>query len=174
MLFRSSTAPSATTLYNYDTNRDTAPGRVVFKGGSGQGETDPTKYLNWRTANFPTSDPINGTVRVTFWSAAKNFAQNKRLKVVAFLREFNPSNGTYVELANATLDVANWQGGSTTWVSKTIDIAVSNKTVAAGRRLELKLINHADSGDDLWLAYDTTTYSSNVVEIGRASCRERV
>lgn len=161
-LTQNTTAPTATTLYNYDSNRDSSAGLLVTKGGSGATETDLTKYQNWRTGNFATADTINGTVTFTFWSAIKDFGTSKRGEVKAFLRKYNPSGGTYVEIANATLDVANWQGGSGTWVQKTLNITVTNHTIEAGRQLELKIIVGGNSGDDMWFAYDTTTYTSSI------------
>jgi hypothetical protein len=100
---------------------------------------------------------INGKVKVTFYSAIKDFGQGKQGSVTVFLREFNPTNSTYTTLCQGTMTQSNWQGGSSTWVAKTLDIDCVNKTLAAGRRLEVKFIVGGNSGDDMWFAYDTKT-----------------
>lgn len=153
-------APTAATLFNYDVNRDAAAGLQILKGGSGPDETTLSRYQNWRTGVLSSPRIINGTVTVTFWSGIKNFATSTAGEVNAYLRDFNPTNSTYAEIANTTLTVANWQDDSGTWVSKTLNIAVSNYTVPAGHRLGLKFIVGSGAGNDMWFAYDTTVYPS--------------
>jgi hypothetical protein len=156
-------APTATTLYNYDANGDAFPGRLVDKGGAGAGESDLVKYQNWRSQ--PLSQPlvIAGTVNLELWSAIKDFGQGKAGSVMVFLRDFNPATSTYTEISNATLTVSNWQGTSNTWVNKTVAISVSNYTVQAGRQLEVKIIVGASAGDSMWFAYDTVSYQTRLV-----------
>ena len=156
------TAPTATTLYNYDTNRDALPGRLVARSSNGAGESDPNKYQNWRGAVLSTGVVLSGTSTVTLWSAMENFDVSKVGEVGAYLRDFNPSTSTYVELANATLTLDPWQGGSGTWVSRTIDITVPASAVAAGHQIELKLVATTGAGADMWFAYDTSAYPSSV------------
>jgi hypothetical protein len=151
-------APTATTLYNYDTNRDPFAGLLLAKGGSGASETDTTKYQNWRTGALGSSLTISGTANVILWSAIKDFGLNKQGSVRVFLRDYNGSS--YTEICNGTLTQANWQGGSGTWVSKTISFTCSSYTVPAGNRLEVKLIVNASAEDSMWFAYDTTTYNT--------------
>jgi hypothetical protein len=153
-------APTATTLRNYDSNRDAFPGRMVAKGGSGANESDLTKYQNWRSDPLPASAVINGQVKVTFFSAMKDFAQNKRGNVTVFLRAYNGSS--YQQLCQGNLTDANWQGGSNTWVSKTITFSCNNVTIPAGQRLEVKIVVGNNAGGDMWFAYDTTAYQARV------------
>ena len=44
------TSPTATTLYNYDTDRDGDVGLYMAKGGGGPTESDASKMQVWRTA----------------------------------------------------------------------------------------------------------------------------
>lgn len=157
------TAPAAVTLYNYDADRDSAAGRLLLKGGSGAAESDLTKYQNWRSANLATALSIDGTVTFDFWSAIKDFGTNKTGSVGVFLRDFNPATSSYTEIGNATLTLSNWQGGSGSWVLKSLAISVTNYTLQAGRRLEVKLIVTGSAADDMWLAYDTQAYSTSLV-----------
>lgn len=155
-------APIAATLRNYDQDRDAFAGLLVAKGGSGVGETDLTKYQNWRTAIQLSARTINGTVTLDFWSAMKDFGLSKRGVVTAYLRDFDPLTSTYTTIGSNTLDVANWQGGSGTWVNKVLTMSVSSYTVAVGRQIEVKLIVGSSSDDSMWFAYDTTAYPSKV------------
>lgn len=156
------TAPTAATLYNYDANRNATAGLTILKGGSGAGETDLTKYQNWRSPVLASPLVINGDVAVGFWSAMKDFGQNKTGLVRIYIRDFNPATSAYTEIANTTVTAANWQGGSNTWVYRTASIAVSNWTLVAGRRLEVKFIVQGGAADDMWFSYDTTTYQTTV------------
>ena len=152
------TPPTGSTLFNYDTDRDGFAGRLIQKGSSGAGETDLSKYQNWLSDPLASARTIGGTVRVTFYSAIKDFSQNKPGSVTAFLRDYNGSS--YTNVCSGSLTQSNWQGGSSTWVSKTLTFTCGGYTIAAGRRLEVKLVVGGDAGDDMWFAYDTTAYPS--------------
>ena len=153
-------APTATTLYNYDTNRDAFAGLIIFKGGSGAAETDATKYQNWRSSPLGSAMTINGTVNAVLWSAMKDFATAKQGSVTVFLRDYNGS--TYTEICNGTLTEADWQAGASSWLQKTVSFSCGSYTVPAGNRLEVKLIVNATAADNMWFAYDTTAYKSRV------------
>jgi hypothetical protein len=156
------TTPGAVTLYNYDQDRDAFPGRLVLKGASGAGESDLTKYQNWRSAQLASPLTIDGMVTLDFWSAIKDFTPNKRGSVTAYLRDFNPASSTYTEIANATLTVSNWQGGSGSWVSRSLSVSVTDYVLSAGSQLELKLIVTGSSDENMWFAYDTVAYPSSL------------
>lgn len=157
------TAPSATTLFNYDRDRDSFAGRYIGKGGIGTAEADLGKYQNWRTSTLASQLLIDGTVQFEFWSAIKDFTKGKAGSVRVFLRDFDPGTSTYTAVGNGALDSPNWQAGSGTWVQRTISIPVSNYTLQAGRQLEIKLLVGDSAGDDMWFAYDTATYRSRLV-----------
>ena len=154
------TAPTASVLHNYDIDRDTFPGLLIKKGGSGAGETDPTKYQAWRSAVVATDLTIQGNVVVELWSAMKEFAQGKQGRATVYLRHFDGSSST--EIAQATRTDGDWQGGSSGWVLKSFVLGVGPYTVAAGHSLELTVIVEPSSADDMWFAYDTAAYPSRV------------
>ena len=154
------TPPTTTVLYNYDTDRDAFPGRVIQKGASGPSETNPTKYQAWRGPVLASDLAIQGTVVVQLWSAMKDFQQGKGGTVTVYLREFDGSS--YTEIAEASMSDPDWQGGSSSWVLKTFKLSVSSYTVPPGHMLELKVIVESSSNDDLWFAYDTAAYRSRV------------
>lgn len=161
-LVMNATAPTATTLYNYDADQDSAAGRLVRRGGSGAGETDLSQYQNWRGPTAPLlGQTINGTVTVEFWSAMRNFTAGTAGEVRVFLRDFDTITGLTSEIANTTVSSADWHGGSTAWVKSIATLNV-NHTLLVGRKLEVKLIVGGGAVDDMWLAYDTTIHRSRV------------
>ena len=83
--------PTATTLYNYDTDRDAFPGLLIQKGGQGATETDLVKYQAWRTTPFPENIEINGQVVMLNWWLMKDFDRTKTGKAEFYLRDFYPS-----------------------------------------------------------------------------------
>lgn len=154
------TAPTASALYNYDTNRDSFAGLLIAKGGSGPSESDTTKHQAWRTQALTWSRTIDGTVDVYLSSGIKDFGQGKTGSVTIYLRDFD--GASYTEICNGVLTQAGWQGGSSTWVLKTFSFNCSSYTIPASHMLELKLIVNSSSEDDMWFAYDTTGHDSRV------------
>ncbi len=82
------------TLPNYDTNRDSDPALMILKGGIGAGEVDTTKQQTSMSVSSPLS---------------------------AFLLDCASDGSACTTIDSATLNQADWSGGSTTWVSKTLD-----------------------------------------------------
>jgi hypothetical protein len=161
-LVMNTTAPTATTLFNYDADQDSSAGRLVLRGGSGAGETDLSQYQNWRGPTAPLlGQSINGAVTVEFWSGMRDFTGGTAGDVRVFLRNFDTVLGLTTEIANTTIASADWQGGSTGWVKKIATFNV-NTTLLVGHKLEVKLIVGGGAADDMWLAYDTTIYRSRV------------
>jgi hypothetical protein len=155
-----SIVPTATVLYNYDTDRDAFPALVIARGGGGADEDDSTKYQAWRTPVFDSSLVVDGDVLVSLWTGTKEFDATKRGAVTVYLRDFDGS--TYVTLGGSTHTDATWQDGSPSWVLEEFHISVGPRTVALGHSLELKVIVEASSDDDMWFAYDTVNYKSQV------------
>lgn len=152
--------PLQTTLFNYDTNRDSLPGRRIRRGGLGATETRLAFHTNWRTPPFVAGRVIDGTVTARVWSGVAGFPAGARGVMVAYLRDYNPVTGTYTPIASATLDEPDWQAGSSAWVEKRIAIPVTAYWLAPGRQLELKLLVGATAAADMLIAYDTTAYPS--------------
>jgi hypothetical protein len=151
--------PGASTLYNYDIDRDAAPGLVIAKGGSGPNESDPTKHQAWQWP-VPTVVTIEGLAQVKLWSATKEFLGATRGAVSAYLRDCDGSS--CVDLGGGTISDSNWQGGSPSWVQKTLTFPVGTHTIAAGHSVELVVVVEPSSADDMWFAYDTGPDRSRV------------
>jgi hypothetical protein len=139
---------TASTLYNYDTDRDDAPGLLIQRGGS----------QVWQGPVLPSDVTFKGNVTVNLWSAVKGFQLGKKGQITLYLRDFDGSS--YTEIANSTFIDPDWQRGSSTWVLKSFVIGVGSRTLRAGHRLELKVVVGGSSADDLWFAYDTAAYPS--------------
>ena len=156
VLLLHTTAPTAATLFNYDSDRDADPGLKVDKNQLGLSETDPLKFQVWRTGALGSPLAIKGDVLIDVWAAIKNFDQAKTGVVTAYLRDFD--GATYTEIDNGGIYVTNWQDGYTTFVQRTILILDVDYTVPAANELEIRLMVDNVSGSDMWFAYDTTAY----------------
>ena len=152
--------PSASTLNNYDTDRDGDEGLLIAKGGSGPTESDSGKMQVWRTAALGGGLSLVGTAEANVWAAVKSYGQGKAGEVFVYLRDYNGS--TYTEIGNGSVYRADWQGGSSTFVQGIITIPGLNYTIPAGNMLEVKILVGGNAGDDMWLAYDTVSFSSEV------------
>jgi hypothetical protein len=145
-------APGTATLFNYDTDRDSSPGRLLLKGGSGGAETDHNKMAKWqRVAAEDTS--FSGEVVIRFYAAIKDFKANTKGELIAYVRS-QDTNGAWTERGNGTFQLDKW-GGDFREAKLRVPVTFA---VAAGRRIEVKVINGNSSGNDLWVAYDTTSY----------------
>lgn len=153
------TAPTATTLHNYDTDSANRPGRGVTRANPpSAGLTTAHQYVNWRTPVLANALTLTGSVTVDFWSATNTATANRTGSLIAYLRDYNPTAGTYVEIANATYTGAYAVGR--TYYERPITIAAT-ATVAAGHQLEVKLESpRATSQNNMLVAYDTTAYPS--------------
>lgn len=155
-------APTATTLFNYDSDLDTDPGRLLLRTGNGVAESSIASYQNWRAPAAPAVQLISGSVTFTFWSAMRSFEGTNAASVTVFLRDFDPLLGTYLEITNATLTVSPWQQGSSTWVARSVDLSVLAYALLPGHQLEAKVVLENGSGGDLWLAYDIVHYPTSL------------
>ena len=148
-----------TTLFNYDTDRDTDPGLLILKGGSGATEADLTKHQVWRTDPQTVDLELDGDVLIELWTALTNFQLSSGGQISVFLRD-RSTTGDYVEIGGATLSEADWQLGASDFVQKVVTILNLQYTVVTDHELEIKVIVDAASSSDMWLAYDTATHDS--------------
>jgi len=129
---------------------------VAYQGDGDDGFLKTVNIL--ADGTFGTAIEINGDVNFNFWSGIKDFGQSKRGVVIAYLRDFNGAE--YTEIANDSLDAADWQGGIEDWVETQFTFSDVSYTIPAGHYLELKVLVDVNSDDDMWFAYDTTDYKS--------------
>lgn len=155
------TQPTAGTLYNYDSNRDSYAGLTVERSGSGLSESDSRKFQAWRTAALGCDLVLNGNASFVVWAGTWEFRTGRAGSITAYLRAFNGS--TYTEIGNGTVTSSNWQSGSSTFVQQTLTVSGLNYTVPAGHQLEVRLmVNQSNSAENMMIAYDTTSYPTRL------------
>lgn len=161
-----SVTPTATTLYNYDTDRDSSWGRLIQKGGSDT-TSDLSKYQNWRIAAPPEGIHLYGDVQLVIHSGMKDFNTNpsqrtKRGYVRVYLRDISGS-GYADTFATQSLNRNNWHGGLNQWMEDTITFYDVDHVIQSGHSLEVKIVVRNNAADDMWFAYDTVSYSARLV-----------
>lgn len=158
----STSSPTAGSLPNYDPGRDDKPGLLLAKGANGWQENDPVKHQQWVTP--PGAMSIDGGVSLEFWSAMKDLNDDKKGTVGAYLLQCNPGGNNCDLLGQGTSQKNPWSSGS--WVKRVIDFGHIDHDIPPGRSLTVKLTVGNNSDDDMWFAYDTTSYPSALVIIG--------
>lgn len=153
-------APVVGTLYNYDTDYDSGPGIVIARGAENAGETNAKKYQSWIGPASAAPYTIDGGVTMTLWSAVKEFQSDKLGAMTVFLRDCGSSGCTTIGSVDRPL--AAWPSNSPGWHSFDLTIVADARNIAAGHWLELKIIVPNSSEDDLWFAYDTTSYDAHL------------
>ncbi len=146
-------------LRNHDSGRDSDPGLTVKKGGSGAGESDSTKYQMWVAP--AEAMELDGPVSLTFWSTMKDFEDDKKGSVRAFLLDCNPA-GNDCDTIDAANKTDNPWSPSEDWTAKTISFGPTTYSLAEGRSLAVKIIVRGNSDDDIWFAYDAAAYPSRL------------
>jgi len=148
------TAPTAGTLYNYDTDCDSRAGRSIRRGTGLVSETGTCMSATWRSAALGSGRILTGSgvLRVRARKAAWGTAPTLR----AFLRVFDPGTSVYTEISSASVAVT-----TTSWAAYTPTWALSGVSVPAGRVIEIKIV--ATGGTVIpEIAYDTTGYPSRL------------
>jgi len=90
--------------------------------------------VNWRTPALGTALTLSGTVTVDIWSATNAAAAGRNGSLIAYLRDYNPATGTYVEIANATRTAA-YAVGRTYYETPILVTVAPAYTLAAGHML---------------------------------------
>jgi hypothetical protein len=153
-----STAPTGTILRNYDSERDAAPGLVVYKGNDGLAEANPTKFQRWRhvTASAFT---IDGDVTLHLWTAMQDFDPAKRGAIIIGLLDCDSGGASCSLIASTTFTETPWPSS---WEERSIDLGTLSYVVSAGRALVIHVGTDSLSDDDLWFAYDTNSFDSRL------------
>ena len=157
-LSMTTTASTQATLQNYDSDCDSVAGRELLRGTALATETGLCKYASWRTSTYAAARPIKGVVTLRTW-CRKTGSGGTNPSLTAYLRDYDPTTTTYVELGAASGAVVTNSGSAFAQLALTWTLATS---VPAGHQLELKLV--AGGGTlDANLAYDTTGQLSRLV-----------
>ncbi len=149
--------PTAPTLFNYDSDRDAFAGLLLAKG-SGLSETDSTKFQRWRH-NPASALALDGDAALGIWSAMKDFTTGKQGTIVVGLYDCDASGAGCSLITSGTTAMSPWPNN---WQLVNVNLGTVNHTIASGRSLVIHLAVTGSSDDDLWFAYDTTTYQSRL------------
>ena len=162
-LTMTATAPTATVLLNYDTNGANRPGRGITRSNPpSPGLLTGLRYVNWRTPALAGALTLSGNVTVDIWSATNVTTAGRTGSLIAYLRDYNPGTGAYVEIANATR-TAVYAAGRTYYETPILVVVAPAYKLPAGHMLEVKLESpRATSQNNMLVAYDTTADSSFV------------
>ncbi len=152
--------PTLPALPNYDPGRDSSPGLVVKKGGSGFDEVDPTKYQIWVAAAGPII--LDGPASIDFWSAMKGFDATKGGVVDIGLLECDPDGTNCTVISQMQVSETPWSGGQPSWVLKTASFGSLSHAVPPGRSLAVMFVVNSAADDDMWFAYDTIETASGI------------
>ena len=144
-------APAETSLPNYDTNRDAAPGRWLSLGGAGAVETSTALMANWQysvPADMQFGDAAHLNVPLRLKSAVLGVAN-----VTVYVRAELTKN-VFTTVGTASFDVV-----AGTYLSHTVDVPLTPFDLARNRRFEVKVVS---SLGDVELAYGVAGYAAQV------------
>ena len=149
------TAPTATTLFNYDTNQDGAPGRLVLRGGN-DGTSSTSSMANWRW-QMSGAKTYRGDALLTLFVADPDGDLDTNVALTVYIR-YQASGNTYTTAVTASTTVA--PGTSFQAVNLTIPV---DFTVANNKRWEVKVVAQSVVGaDDVVLAYGTVDQPAKI------------
>lgn len=159
-------APTAATLHNYDTERDSAPGLLLSKA-SGIAETDATKRQTWLLD--PAADVVlDGTPTVRLWTAPGAGAGSVgtggtggTLELLARL-ELCDGGGTGCALVADGAFSGAWTDDPTFTARDVVFAAVTAVTVPDAGTLRLTLVNGPGSSEKLAVGYGTTAHPARL------------
>ena len=80
-----------------------------------------------------------------------------------YVRDFD--GASYSLIGTGSLNQANWQAGSGSFVEKNIVIGSVDYLLASGHSIEIKVMVGTDAEDDMFFAYDTVTYDSKMAVV---------
>lgn len=148
--------PTQSTLYNYSTDLDVEPGRLVQPGGSATSSRQTKAQWIYQA---PEPLQLVGNLILNTWVANDAANCNQPVAIVAVIRQKNSANaggGTVLGTATGTLNLTcSFQQIGTT-------IAVSH-TVPKNKWVEVTLyINGTITNRPMRVAYDTTVYPSSL------------
>lgn len=135
------TTPTATTLYNYDTDRDSAEGLLVQKNNQPCTETDPVKYQNWRTSPLAADYHIDGAVEFNIWPAMKDYATDKIGVFTVCIRDKNGGIYTDIVSTTVTLDPEDFEPGAFVSLGGTYDLEAAGPDSTTQARITIILGN---------------------------------
>ena len=147
--YLNTTYPNRTVLVSYD--NDANEGLKLYKGDT---LTNPLQYQDFETLALTSALPLYSTVRLYIWL---NASLNPDASYTFITRLYNKTGAAYTLLAQPQ----HTRTMSGVWTEYAFNINVTS-TIAAGSQLVLRISLTSGSANDLFVAYDTTTYDSRL------------
>jgi hypothetical protein len=154
-------APTNSTLYNYDSFRNGDPGLTIEPGGSGESETDVALFQDF--VGDGDRLVLDGEPTLTVWTAMEGFDLDAGGSVRAMLFACNASLLSCQELSTGVAELEPWAGGSADWIETTITMSSVTRTLGAGRTIKLRLMVGDAATADMWFAYGCSSYQARLV-----------
>ena len=149
-------APSASTLFNYSTNvAGFTSGRTVLAGGSST-STDPSNYVDWRY-QFAAPRTLSGAATLSFWVSSNGQPGS----MTATIYTLTKSGGSYVPTTIYTSAVS-LTGSCAGYQQVVLAVPISALSLKNNDYIGVRLFVPAGAVA-LSFAYDTAGYDSNLV-----------
>jgi len=97
--------PTATTLYNYDQNYDSDPGRRIEESDGGPDGLELKEYQNWLTDPYIEDTHFQGTLVLNLYIAPDGFNFDNEGSFRVYLRDYEPVGDTYTEIVSADFEI---------------------------------------------------------------------
>jgi prepilin-type N-terminal cleavage/methylation domain-containing protein len=163
MLLETSMPGAYSGVPNYDQNENADPGRTLVKGGTSLTESDNKKIALWETM-VSGSLRLNGTATVNLVVEPKSLATDKTTTLRVFLARKVGSTVTVIASGETTFKFDAPKGFQVVPGpdNPPLSLTIPDITLPNNSRLQLYVVS-PDSNDDVFLAYGTELYSSNIV-----------
>ncbi|MCK5548129.1 MAG: hypothetical protein KAI64_03885, partial [Thermoplasmata archaeon] len=148
--------PPSGALGDYDDDGD--PGLTIKKGFDEDNPSRPSKkYQDWfLTPDFAGNFSIEGDVTLYLWSAMKDYDTGKTGIIQARLYD----NDDTQLISSSSITESSWPAGD--FQEESILFSSVQYTLPAGNSLLLRVFVDDNSDDDMWFAYNTTTYDTHL------------
>jgi hypothetical protein len=115
--------------------------------------------LSWQAQVGAAPITLHGDVAVRLYAAMKDFSAGKVGQITVYVRA-QSSAGTWVTLGSiaAPNPAQTWTVPDFIEVSFNVSIGATPVTVDAGRHIEVSMTVSNSAGDDMLIAYSTTTH----------------
>lgn len=153
-------APTATTLYNYDTNHDSYPGRELrkVKRGGEIDEDDPRRFQDWLSPVFAATATVDGRSTLHISAAAGGFNTDQLVAVTAWIFDYDPVGSSDTLIVSRSVAAIT---SAADWLQLALHFRPTEYEIPAGHRLRLKVqIDGVSLTVDNMIAYDTVEHMS--------------
>uniref|UniRef100_A0A540VDF0 S8 family serine peptidase n=2 Tax=Litorilinea aerophila TaxID=1204385 RepID=A0A540VDF0_9CHLR len=154
--------PSGTTLFNYDTDRDNAPGLLIRRGGDLDASAGSDQIQYWRTPPLASAQILQGNVTLRVYAAIppdQTLDPNAEVRIQAALFHVDEAGNRVATIARGERAKSNW---THRWQRVTLSFPPVSYILPAHHRLELALTVDGRSANDLVFAFGTRQLASYV------------